>query len=104
MNRWLSLFLLLLFATPLNAQSQLSEERMAKVEKRVERLEDRTAYFGTSGVLAFFFGAFCALWAQNTGRNAWLWFFLGFFLSVIAVLVLLRRNARDIERRGGVLR
>ena len=41
------------------------------------------------------FGAFCALWAQNTGRNAWLWFFLGLFFSVITVIVLLAKNAND---------
>ena len=30
---------------------------------------------GGVGVVLFLFGVFCALWAQNTGRNAWLWFF-----------------------------
>jgi hypothetical protein len=40
-------------------------------------------------------GAFCALWAQNTGRNAWLWFFFGLVLNVIALAVLLYQNAED---------
>lgn len=31
----------------------------------------------------------CVLWAQDTGRSAWLWFFLGLLFSVITVLVLL---------------
>ena len=34
----------------------------------------------------------CSL-AQNTGRNAWLWFFLGAAFSVIALAVLLYKNA-----------
>lgn len=40
-------------------------------------------------------GAFCALWAQNTKRNAWLWFFVGLFFNVIAVFVVLFKNAYD---------
>jgi len=50
---------------------------------------------GSSGAAIFLFGAFCALWAQNTQRNAWLWFFLGIFFSVITVLVLLYKNSKD---------
>ncbi len=50
------------------------------------------------GAIAFLFGAFCALWAQNTGRNPWLWFFLGLFFSVITAIVLLAKNARDRKR------
>jgi hypothetical protein len=50
-----------------------------------------------TGALVLLFGAFCALWAQNTGRNAWLWFFLGVMFHVIAVAVLLYKNT---ERRG----
>jgi len=45
-----------------------------------------------SGTVVFLFGAFCALWAQNTNRNPWLWFFLGVFLNMIAVLVVLAKN------------
>ncbi|HEY8901064.1 MAG TPA: hypothetical protein VIM61_11690 [Chthoniobacterales bacterium] len=47
------------------------------------------------GAVLFLFGAFCALWAQNTNRSAWLWFFLGVFLNFIAVLVLLFKNSND---------
>lgn len=49
--------------------------------------------------LFFLFGAFCALWAQNTGRNCWLWFFLGLFFSVVTIFFLLTKNANDIQRR-----
>ena len=52
---------------------------------------------GGVGVALFLFGVFCALWAQNTGRNAWLWFFLGLFFHVITVLVLLHKNSRDLR-------
>jgi len=50
------------------------------------------------GGVAFLFGAFCALWAQNTGRNPWLWFFLGLIFSVITAIVLLAKNANDKKR------
>ena len=36
-----------------------------------------------------------ALRAQQTGRNAWLWFFLGLFFNVITLLVLLYKNSID---------
>ncbi len=51
-----------------------------------------------TGALVLLFGAFCALWAQNTGRNPWLWFFLGVMFHVVAVLVLLAKNAEDRSR------
>lgn len=51
-----------------------------------------------SGGSAFLFGAFCALWAQNTGRGSWTWFFLGLFFNVITVIVLLSKNANDLRR------
>jgi hypothetical protein len=54
-----------------------------------------------TGALALLFGAFCALWAQNTGRNAWLWFFLGLVFHVFAIGVLLYRNAEAGGRRTG---
>ena len=48
--------------------------------------------------MLFLFGAVCALWAQNTGRSAWRWFFLGLLFSVITVVVLLSKNAGDQAR------
>jgi hypothetical protein len=52
------------------------------------------------GLVLFFFAVFCALWAQNTGRSAWLWFFLGLFFHIITALVLLTKNSNDkFERR-----
>lgn len=72
------------------------QQRVATLEGRVGSIEDDAA---AGGLILFLFGAFCALWAQNTGRSAWGWFFLGLFFSVIAVLVLLHKNSGDIDRR-----
>jgi hypothetical protein len=41
------------------------------------------------------YGTFCALWAQNTRRNAWLWFFLGVVFNVLTLAILLYKNAED---------
>lgn len=49
-----------------------------------------------AGLVLFLFGAFCALWAQNTRRNAWLWFFAGMILNVFTVIVLLVKNADEV--------
>ena len=53
----------------------------------------------SNGGLLLLFGAFCALWAQNTNRNAWLWFFLGLIFNAITVIVLLVKNSDDLKRR-----
>ena len=67
-------------------------EHQAKFTKNdLERVEELAK---DGAPLLFLFGIFCALWAQNTGRNAWLWFFLGAFFHVITVLVLLAKNER----------
>jgi hypothetical protein len=47
------------------------------------------------GLVTFLFGIFCAYWAQTTKRNAYLWFFLGFFFAPITGLVLLLKNSTD---------
>ena len=45
----------------------------------------------------FLFGIFCAYWAQNTKRNPWLWFFLGFIVAPITGILLLANNSADIK-------
>ena len=40
----------------------------------------------SAGGVTILFGAFCALWTQNTNRNALLWFFFGSIFNVIAIL------------------
>jgi len=58
---------------------------------------------GASEAMVFFlFSIFSAYWAQNTGRNAWLWFFLGLFFAPITGLVLLYKNSQDRVKKAGV--
>jgi cell division protein FtsW (lipid II flippase) len=66
-----------------------------ELEDRVSRLESTARDDASVAAVFFLFGAFCALWAQNTGRRAWAWFFLGLLFNVITVIVLLSKNARE---------
>ena len=54
---------------------------------------------GGIAIVLFLFGAFCALWAQSSGRSAWLWFFLGVIFHVIAVLFVLSKNGADLRQK-----
>ncbi len=93
------LVLVLLLGVPLLPGTAAARQSGAVLQSRVDRLErkvdDLTHEKAHTGAVVFLFGAFCALWAQNTGRNPWLWFVLGIFFSVVAVLFLLRKNADD---------
>lgn len=108
--------LLLLMLSPvycLNAQvnnkaNNVLNERINELKNDVEHLkvensvlenkvQDINGKFMGSGFILFLFGAFCALWAQNTNRNPWAWFFLGVFFNVIAVLGVLKRNSDDLK-------
>lgn len=44
------------------------------------------------GLVFFLFAIFCAYWAQENSRNAWLWFFCGFLFAPITGLFLLTKN------------
>lgn len=46
------------------------------------------------------FGFFSAWWAQQTGRNAWLWFAFGVLLTPLAGIVLLMLNADRVQGRA----
>lgn len=96
---WIVLSILLAAAAsaqPANDQSvQQLDGRVDQLETQVNRLRNDVRDNVSTGGVAVLFGAFCALWAQNTGRNPWLWFFLGLIFSVIAVLVLLYKNSND---------
>src|SRR6185295_2590432 len=75
-----------------------TEARLSELEQRLNSLESvRKDAAGGCG-LSLLFGAFCALWAQNTWRNALLWFVLGAVFSVVTVLVLLYKNSQDLAR------
>ena len=106
-------FLFLIQSATLHAQGQspndgATYQRLMEMEQRIgtlqyqvgdlqQRLSSQTDSGG--GVLLFLFGVFCALWAQNTGRSAWLWFFVGFLFNVLAVIVLLMKNSNDRFQR-----
>jgi len=52
-----------------------------------------TSSAASTVLVAFLFAIFVAHWAQNTRRNALLWFLFGFLLPPIAGLVLLWKNS-----------
>lgn len=58
-----------------------------------ERKLNMNDSYASIGMVFFLFGIFCASWAQSTGRNAWAWFFLGWFFAPITGLVLLYLNS-----------
>jgi hypothetical protein len=91
-----------IFAQPETPDTGVNERitrRLDNLEQRIVQLQNRTRS-ETAGVGAFVAAALCALWAQQTGRNPWLWFFLGLFFNVITLLVLLYKNARDKPMRS----
>jgi FtsH-binding integral membrane protein len=77
-----------------NLSKYVSQERLQHSFHldELRKKQERTTW-GLLTLYLFLTGAFCALWAQNTGRSAWQWFFLGLIFHLIAVLVLLAKNA-----------
>jgi hypothetical protein len=70
---------------------------LADVENTVHTLA--TQMGSLQGYTAFLFGIFCASWAQEKGRNPWLWFFGGLIAGPIVGLALLYHNAEDRRTR-----
>jgi len=56
-------------------------------------------HYASESLVQFLFGLFCAYWAQETNRSAWLWFFLGALFAPITGIVLLDKNSRDRKAR-----
>jgi hypothetical protein len=83
------------------------QKRVDELTKRIQQLEGEQSHpvaevhQNAGGAVFFLFGVFCALWAQNTRRNPWLWFFLGVFFNVITVLMLLAKNSADTKIARG---
>lgn len=85
------------------AQAQAPDStQVEQLEKEVEMLRSEVSDLKSEirdsvggGIVLFLFAGFCALWAQNSGRNPWLWFFLGAFFNIVTVIVLLNKNSND---------
>ena len=71
-----SVLVVVTFVGTASAQ-QPDQGRLQGLEERVTSLEAELNDVASAGGVVFLFGAFCALWAQGSGRSAWLWFFLG---------------------------
>ena len=71
------------------------QDEVRSLQSKVDAMRNSTNTAATGGGVSFLFGVFCALWAQNTNRSAWLWFFLGLFFTVITAIVLLVKNSDD---------
>ena len=99
-NGLLFTLLLWLVVSPQRVLAQAESGRMASMETRIANLEHNANSYASEALVLFLFSAFCALWAQNTGRRAWAWFFLGLLLGPVAVLILLDKNWRDRKQQG----
>jgi len=71
----------------------------ALIQRQSTVFEKRNWYVYNAGFVMFLFGAFCALWAQNTRRSVGLWFLLGFVFTIFAILAILRINRKIKGRR-----
>lgn len=92
----LTLTVVLLFMNQQSfGQHQEIEKKVSQIESQITTLNSNLKTYASSSFVLFLSGAFCALWAQNTGRNAWLWFFMGMIFSLFAILVLLFKNSAD---------
>ncbi len=86
-------------------QSDKYQERIEQLERETQRLDSEilnvrshfSRYADDGGLVFLLAGAFCALWAKGSGRNPWLWFFMGAIFVPITVLVLLYKNAQDVD-------
>jgi len=79
----------------LEQQVDLQSDEIDRLRNRLDKVENDIEDRASTGLVLFLFGIFCALWAQNSGRNPWLWFFLGAIFNFITVLVLLSKNSHD---------
>ena len=75
-----------------NENEKLKNELSIEIESTRRNLEGYAPMF----MLLFLYATICALWAQGTGRHAILWFFTGLIFSVIAALVVLYINGKEI--------
>ena len=81
------------------------DDRLKKIEERLNVLEERTAsangpfdsiktYIpGAFAILGI--GLFCGLWARNSGRDFWLWFVAGLVFNLFALIAVASRHEED---------
>lgn len=80
-------------------QVQEEKAQWTQIIHRATDVENRTRKMVNAVLLMFLFGAFCVIWAQNTGRNVYLWFLAGFVFTVFAILAILWLNPRQRNRK-----
>lgn len=80
---------------------QENENLRFRVERLESEIENAIDAEEIGAMLVFFIGVFCGVWAQNSGRNPWLWLILGIIFNVVALIVLCIKNSRDVFRARG---
>jgi fatty acid desaturase len=73
--------------TPDSTQIKQLEQEVAALRSDLKDLKGEMSDKVEAGFVFFLFGGFCALWAQNTGRSPWLWFFLVALFNIITLLL-----------------
>jgi hypothetical protein len=81
--------------TEIQIQKSEIQQLRNQINSENSQIDNKLNLYASSSSVLFLFGAFCALWAQNTGRNPWSWFFLGLVFSFITVIILLIKSADD---------
>jgi hypothetical protein len=81
------------------------DERLQKIEKRLNALEDRVesankwfdlidsyipVVFPILGI-----GLFCGFWARNSGRDFWLWFVAGLVFTIFTLIAVMDAHEKD---------
>jgi hypothetical protein len=86
----------------LNDQIRQLEDEVSMLKIQIanqqQQAHSHNTGYASLGIVLFLCGAFCALWAQDSGRRPWFWFVMGFILPLLTVIALLIRNAEDIRR------
>ena len=90
---------ILRYETPPISSAQENAEQLLYIERGASAESHRTRTIVNAALAMFLFGSFCALWAQNTGRNSLLWFLLGFAFTLGAILFILWLNRRPPKKK-----
>jgi hypothetical protein len=99
---WLSIFGMALVAMTLMAQGPLAlaqDDRLHKIEDRLSTLEQRIAARDSvdsltvtklvpAAVMLLGIALFCGRWAQQSGRDFWLWFSGALVFNLFALIYL----------------